>query len=41
VEGFITFVHVDSKGKSLPHGIVIVPTTHEDRDLQERAKALG
>jgi len=41
VEGFITFVHVNSEGKSMPHGIVIVPTNDLDKELQERAKALG
>jgi acyl-CoA hydrolase len=40
VEGFITFVHVDSDGKPLPHGITITPATPEDVELQERAKAL-
>ena len=40
VEGFITFVHVDSDGKSTPHGIEITPTRPEDITLQERARAL-
>ncbi len=41
VEGFITFVHVNSEGKALPHGIEITPSRPEDLALQERAKALG
>jgi acyl-CoA hydrolase len=41
VEGFITFVHVDSEGKALPHGIEIVPTQPEDIELLERAKQLS
>ncbi len=40
VEGFITFVHVDLDGRSLPHGITIEAITPEDIVLQERAKAL-
>jgi acyl-CoA hydrolase len=41
VEGFITFVHVDAEGKSLPHGIEIIPTREEDKDLQAMAKKLS
>jgi acyl-CoA hydrolase len=41
VDGFITFVHVDSAGKPLPHGITIVPEGEEEVALQERAKGLG
>jgi acyl-CoA hydrolase len=40
LDGFISFVHVDLKGKVLPHGIKIDPTTHEDIALQERAEKL-
>ena len=40
LDGFISFVHVDLKGKSLPHGIEINPTTPEDIALQEKAKNL-
>jgi len=40
VEGFITFVHVDSEAKPIPHGIVINPILEEDIELQERAKNL-
>jgi len=41
VEGFITFVNVDSEGKTLPHGIEITPATDEDIELQAKARALG
>lgn len=40
VEGFITFVHVDRDGCSLPHDITLEAMTPEDVALQERAKAL-
>jgi acyl-CoA hydrolase len=40
VEGFITFVHVDKDGKSLPHGIEITPTTEDDIALNQQAKEL-
>lgn len=40
VDGFITFVHVDFKGRPLPHGITIECVTPEDQELQERAKTL-
>ena len=40
VEGFITFVHVGPDGKSTPHGLEITPTSPEDLELQERARAL-
>lgn len=40
VEGFITFIHVDLDGKPLPHGIVLIPETEEEKVLQEKAKAL-
>ena len=40
VEGFITFVHVDADGKSLPHGITVVPQDPEETGLQERARKL-
>nr|MDA8125815.1 acyl-CoA thioesterase [Deltaproteobacteria bacterium] len=41
VDGFLTFVHVDPQGRSLPHGITIEAATEEDIALQERAKALS
>jgi len=40
VKGFITFIHVDENSKPIPHGIVIEPSTEEDRKLQETAIAL-
>jgi hypothetical protein len=32
--GFISFVHVDLKGKPLPPDIILKPTQQEDIDLQ-------
>lgn len=40
VDGFMTFVHVDSQGQPVPHGITIEAVTEEDFALQERARAL-
>ncbi|HOX43120.1 MAG TPA: hotdog domain-containing protein [Myxococcota bacterium] len=40
LEGFISFVHVDSTGKPAPHGITLAPTDPDDVALQERARAL-
>jgi acyl-CoA hydrolase len=40
LEGFITFVHVDHKGRACPHGIAIVPDRPEDQALQEQLRAL-
>jgi acyl-CoA hydrolase len=40
VEGFITFIHVDLEGKTIPHGLTITPTTEEEKALFEQAKAL-
>jgi acyl-CoA hydrolase len=40
VEGFITFIHVDEEGQASAHGLRIHPESPEERDLQERAKAL-
>lgn len=37
VEGFISFIHIDKNARSLPHGIVVNPTTTEDKALQEKA----
>ena len=41
VDGFLTFVHVDSQGRPMPHGITIEATTEEDIDLQKRANLLS
>jgi acyl-CoA hydrolase len=40
LEGFITFVQVDHKGRACPHGIAIVPDRPEDQALQEQLRAL-
>ena len=40
LDGFITFVHVNKEGKSLPHGIAITPSSEEDKELQQRAREL-
>jgi len=40
-EGFITFVFVDEKGNSIPHGIVLdEPKTDEEITLRKLAQAL-
>ena len=41
VDGFLTFVHVDLKGRPMPHGIIMEATTPEEIELQERAKQLS
>jgi acyl-CoA hydrolase len=40
VEGFITFVHVDDAGKTLPHGLILELTNPEDVALRETATKL-
>ncbi|MBE0684517.1 MAG: acyl-CoA thioesterase [Anaerolineaceae bacterium] len=40
VRGFITFIHVDLEGKSMPHGLDFVPATLEDMALNEEARKL-
>jgi acyl-CoA hydrolase len=40
VEGFITFIHVDLEGKTIPHGMTVTPTTDEEKVLYEKAKNL-
>jgi acyl-CoA hydrolase len=40
LQGFISFVHVDSNGVPYPHGIQLHPETKEELELQERAAAL-
>jgi acyl-CoA hydrolase len=37
VRGFITFINVDANHKPLPHQIIIVPETEEDKVLYEEA----
>jgi acyl-CoA hydrolase len=39
-EGFLTFVHVDEHGKSLPHGVEIIPETEREIELYEQALQL-
>jgi acyl-CoA hydrolase len=40
MDGFLSFVHVDLKGRATPHGIVLDYTDPEDIVLLERAKNL-
>jgi len=40
VDGFLTFVYVDDRGKSRPHGITVEAETPEEIELQERANKL-
>jgi acyl-CoA hydrolase len=40
LDGFISFIHVDLKGKPVPHGIVIEATDPEDKALQDKARDL-
>jgi acyl-CoA hydrolase len=40
LDGFLSFVHVDLKGKATPHGVVLEHTDHEDIALLEKAKNL-
>lgn len=40
VKGFITFINVDRETKPLPHGIVIEPSSDEDRLLYNEASHL-
>lgn len=41
IRGFISFIHVDAAGKSLPHGLVFEPKTEEEKALNAEARALG
>lgn len=40
LRGFITFVHVDAQGRSMPHGLVIAANSSEEYQLQEEAQAI-
>jgi len=40
VDGFLTFVHVDEKGRPFPHGIRIEAADPEMIALQDKARAL-
>ncbi len=41
LEGFLTFVHVDSNNKPKPHGVTMSPATDEEKQLYEEAKQLA
>lgn len=40
LDGFMTFVHVNSDGHSTPHGLVVIPESDEEIALAAKAKAL-
>ena len=40
VDGFITYVNVDEKGKAIPHGVELLPENDEETALWEAANAL-
>ena len=40
VNGFLSFVNINSDGKPLPHNIIINPISEEDKQLFEIAKDL-
>lgn len=40
IDGFITFVNVDSDGRSLPHNVEILANTSEEKELQAKAETL-
>jgi len=40
VEGFVSFVHVDSATRPAPHGIVVEPSTDEERRISAEAAEL-
>ncbi len=40
VEGFITFVNVDSNGNKKPHGIILENLTEEELELQKQVREL-
>jgi acyl-CoA hydrolase len=40
LDGFITFIHVDKEGHSVPHGVEIRAVTAEDVALQKQAMGL-
>lgn len=41
IRGFISFIHVDASGKSLPHGLEFEPKTEEEKALNAEAQALS
>ncbi len=40
LDGFITFCHVDKMTKATPHGLVYVPVTEQDVELNKKAVEL-
>lgn len=38
VDGFMTFIHVDSQGKPTPHGLIIEATSPEHISLQQKVQ---
>jgi len=40
VEGFVTFVNVDSDGRKTPHGLVLGRLSDEEKRLRDRAREL-
>lgn len=40
LDGFMTFIHVNTEGHPAPHGLVVEPVDAEDIVLNEKAKAL-
>lgn len=40
LDGFVTFCYVNDESRPSPHGIVIVPETEEEKQLNERAADL-
>jgi acyl-CoA hydrolase len=40
VSGFITFIHVDQHGKSIPHGLTLEAATSDDQALMQQASLL-
>lgn len=40
VDGYMTFIHVDENGKSIPHGLMIEADNEEQKAWQDEAKRL-
>ncbi|MCL4407791.1 MAG: acyl-CoA thioesterase [Thermotogae bacterium] len=40
VEGFVTFISVDSEGKKQPHNIIFTPKTEEEIEIYQKAVEL-
>jgi acyl-CoA hydrolase len=39
-DGFVTFVHVDENTRPQPHGLIIVPETEQEIEMNAKAKQL-